>query len=649
MVKRLSTELLLLLVLLPGHLKAKPHVDKHCMRVSVKLFYKHVMATRPSVAKTMPRLQNIIRSPREQPIRAFLQAIYEHEALSNTSFLPSLIRVKSEPPTVLGLHHFSRSSLQDYAEFSKLGSVSPRLLLRRVIRSGIYLESHSLQPGEIILFVAFCSCAFYITRWEFVSGGRRKTIVVLRIEICSDQQRWKKDTGLPASARVLLFFSFVQRGKGQRIRPVLRGISLLASTSASSSFGVLSPPILCLISSLSVVRIWRKSYFPFAAFAPPLLLEGEQWLEDKRELCWISAIGREENREKVLDDSETEVLIPGLPYEIAEQCLVHLPFPCQTLARSVSRSWKRAFSNPNFIISKKSLSLSLPYLFVHVFHKSTGHARWQAFDPRSGGWFPLPPMPGARKFCSPGSLATAALQREGRLFVLGGARSDTQSPLQTLSCYHAATNAWSSAPPMRTPRAFFAAANVGGRIVAAGGDPGASAECYDPAQNRWCGVAGMRSGIPRYDAAAVGSRLYITEGWSWPFTFAPRGAVYDAESDRWEEMPAGLCEGWTGAAVVLAGRLFVIREHGDRRLKVYESKTDTWREVAGEGLPREVRRPYTVTAAEGWIYAAGSGADVSVGKVAEDGRGGWRVEWVVVKGPAEFAEFAPSNCEVLYA
>ncbi|XP_068648532.1 F-box protein AFR-like [Aristolochia californica] len=356
-----------------------------------------------------------------------------------------------------------------------------------------------------------------------------------------------------------------------------------------------------------------------------------------------------EEKVEVSDDSETEVLIPGLPDEIAEQCLVHLPFPSQTLARSVSRSWKKAFSNPNFLLSKKSLSLSLPYIFVHVSHKSTGYTRWQAFDPRSRSWFPLPPMPCSRKFSSPGSLASAALPREGRLFVLGGACTDNQSPLRTLVSYHAPTNSWSLASPMRTPRSFFAAAALGGKIIAAGGDPAASAECYDPAQNKWSPVSGMRAGIPRYDAATVGSKLYITEGWSWPFSFPPRGAVYDAEADRWEEMPGGLCDGWTGAGVVLGERLFVIREHGDRRLKVYEPKTDAWREVSGEGLPRQVRRPYTVTGAEGRIYAAGSGADVAVGRVAEDGRGGWKVEWDVVEGPAEFENFAPSNCEVLYA
>ncbi|XP_058113788.1 F-box protein AFR [Magnolia sinica] len=348
---------------------------------------------------------------------------------------------------------------------------------------------------------------------------------------------------------------------------------------------------------------------------------------------------------------KSQPLIPGLPNEIAELCLLHLPFPNQTLASSVSVSWNRAISNL-FLLSKKNLSVSLPFIFVFAFHKPTGKIQWQAFDPRSRRWFVLPPMPCAMPICPPG-FACATIPHQGALFVLGGMRSDTEKPLHSLVSYRASTNSWSVGPPMRTPRSFFAAGSIGGRIFAVGGSGVSenlvSVERYDPEQGSWAPAANMRSGLGRYDAAVVGNKMYVTEGWAWPFTFLPRGAVYDADADTWNEMDAGLREGWTGVSVVLEGRLFVISEHGDWKLKVYVPEDDTWRYVIGKGVPRELRKPFTVSGVEGRIYVVARGLDVAIGRVVEINGGDWTVDWEVVAGPTAFEDFAPSNSQVLYA
>ncbi|WOK95027.1 hypothetical protein Cni_G03732 [Canna indica] len=357
-----------------------------------------------------------------------------------------------------------------------------------------------------------------------------------------------------------------------------------------------------------------------------------------------------------------EPLIPGLPDEVAEQCLLHLPFPYQPLARSVSSAWNRALSSPSFLRSKAeaSAALSLPYLFVFAFDRATLRLQWQALDPRTRRWFVLPPMPlpteGDAPLCPP-AFACAALPCRGELYVLGGMRSDTQSPLQTLLAYRAATNSWYAAAPMPTARCFFAAGAIGGRIFAAGGgDGGISAvECYDPAADMWAPAAGMRRGMARYDAAVVGRRMYVTEGWTWPFDLSPRGGVYDADRDAWEEMRVGMREGWTGASAVVGGRLYVVSECGDGRVKAYDEGSDVWRAVAGGGVPAEVRRPYAVSGGGGGagevgreIYVVGSGLSVGVGTVVAS-EGGERVEWEVVKGPPAFADLAPCNALVLYA
>ncbi|OVA16322.1 F-box domain [Macleaya cordata] len=354
------------------------------------------------------------------------------------------------------------------------------------------------------------------------------------------------------------------------------------------------------------------------------------------------------------NQSNSKELIPGLPDEIAEHCLLHLPYPYQALVRSVSSSWNKAISDPSFSLSKKTLFLSLPYIFVFSFKKSTCNLQWQAFDPRCHRWFILPPMPCPKSVCPPG-FACASIPQNGELYVLGGMRSDTESPIQTLITYRTSTNKWTFSSPMSTARSFFAAGSIGGKIFAAGGsgvgldDTISTVERYDPENDTWAFVAKMRSGLARYDAAVVGNKMYVTEGWTWPFSFSPRGGVYDAEKDTWQEMSVGMREGWTGISVVLGERLFVISEHGDCRMKVYIPDDDTWQYVGGGGFPCEaLQRPFAVSGVEGSIYVVSCGLDLAIGRVFEDEKCGLSVEWEVVKGPKAFDGFVPSNSQVLY-
>ncbi|OWM77270.1 F-box protein AFR [Punica granatum] len=354
--------------------------------------------------------------------------------------------------------------------------------------------------------------------------------------------------------------------------------------------------------------------------------------------------------------SDSNPIIPGLPDDIAELCLLHVPYPYQALVRSVCSSWNRVIEDPNFLVSRKSLSLSLWYLFVCSFHKSTARIQWQALDPRSGSWFVLPPMP-AHKGASAPAFAFASAPRQGKLFVLGGSHKDTKSAMGTTVMYHASTNRWSLLAPMRNPRAFFTAGCVGGKIVAAGGcrpplcTTLSAVECYDMKTDTWSQAAAMRPGLVKYDSAVVGNRLYLTEGWTWPFTFTPRGLVYDPDKDTWQEMRAGMREGWTGIGVVLKDRLFVVSEHGDHRLKVYCPEGDTWKYVNGDRFPCEaLKKPFAVSGGDhGVIYVVASGLHVGVGRVFEMEDGEFSVTWEVAAAPKAFHDFSPCNAQLLYA
>lgn len=355
-------------------------------------------------------------------------------------------------------------------------------------------------------------------------------------------------------------------------------------------------------------------------------------------------------RHEKSDDKNSEPLIPGLPDEIAELCLLFLPYPYQALVSLVSSSWKRAVTEPAFLSSKRALSISLPYVFVLASHESSARIQWQSLDPRSGRWFVLPPMPCSRPVSPPG-FACASLPRQGKLFVLGGMRSDPDIPMQTTIVYRTSTNQWSPVSPMPTPRSVFVAGSIKEKIVAVGGNESiATAECYDPESDTWTAAATIDTGLAKYESAVVGNKMYVTEGWSWPCNFSPRGRVYDPDEDTWRGMSKGMREGWSGLSVVLDGRMFMISEYGDCPMKVYVPDDDTWRYVGGEKLPRDaMKRPFAVNGVEGRIYVVSCGLNVAVGRLFEGPKWEFKVEWNVVPAPEAFHGFSPLNCQVLYA
>ncbi|KAH9760115.1 F-box protein AFR [Citrus sinensis] len=303
-----------------------------------------------------------------------------------------------------------------------------------------------------------------------------------------------------------------------------------------------------------------------------------------------SSTSSSSSQETEISGRNTQPLIPGLPDEIGELCLLHVPYPYQALA------------------------------------------------------------------VCPQAFACTSLPRQGKLFVLGGMRSDTETPMQSTIMYRATTNQWRLASPMLTPRSFFASGNVNGKIMAVGGtganinETMTAVECYDPESDTWTTAAKLRMGLARYDSAVMGSKMYVTEGWTWPFMFSPRGGVYDINKDTWNLMSDGMKEGWTGISIVLEGKLFVISEHGDCPMKQYNPDDDTWRYVGGDKFPCEVmHRPFAVNGVEGKIYVVSSGLNVAIGRVYEEQNGGISAEWKVMTAPRAFKDLAPSSCQVVYA
>ncbi|KAJ0987381.1 hypothetical protein J5N97_005737 [Dioscorea zingiberensis] len=318
---------------------------------------------------------------------------------------------------------------------------------------------------------------------------------------------------------------------------------------------------------------------------------------------------------------ENPRLISCLPDEISLQILARLPRIYYLNAKLVSRSWKAAITNSEVFHLRKELGTAEEWLYI-LTKMEQDKLFWHAFDPRSGKWQRLPPMPnvvyeeepkrGLSGFWMWNVIGSSikigdvirgwlgrrdALDRlpfcgcaigavDGCLYVLGG--FSRASAMKCVWQYDPCTNCWQEVNSMSTGRAFCKTGLLNNKLYVVGGvnkirgglTPLCSAEVYDPQTGLWTQVANMpfskaqvlptaflaemlkpiATGMTSYRGKlCVPQSLY-----SWPFFVDVGGEVYDPDTGTWMEMPAGMGEGWparqagTKLSVVVDGELYAL-------------------------------------------------------------------------------------------
>jgi hypothetical protein len=356
-----------------------------------------------------------------------------------------------------------------------------------------------------------------------------------------------------------------------------------------------------------------------------------------------------------------ESLIPGLPDDVALNCLLRLPVQSHASCKAVCKRWHLLLgSKDRFFSRRKELGFKDPWLFVFAFHKYTEKIQWQVLDLTHFSWHTIPAMPCPCKVC-PRAFRCVSIPHEGTLFVCGGMVFDVECPLDLVLKYEMQKNRWTVMNQMITARSFFASGVIDGMIYAAGGNSSElfeldSAEAMDPVKGNWCPIASMGTNMASYDAAVLNGKLLVTEGWLWPFNFSPRGQVYDPRTNNWESMAAGLREGWTGSSVVVYGHLFVVSELERMKLKVYDTDTDSWETIEGPPLPEQICKPFAVNSCDCRIFVVGRNLHVAVGNISRLPQKGscnkkWTffVQWQIVNAPESLSDLTPSSSQVLFA
>ncbi|KAG6488571.1 F-box/kelch-repeat protein At1g80440-like [Zingiber officinale] len=372
-----------------------------------------------------------------------------------------------------------------------------------------------------------------------------------------------------------------------------------------------------------------------------------------------------------LMDSE---LIPGLPDEIARECLIRVPFHAFPALGSVCRHWQFELRSPlfhrlrhaaGFARSVVAVAQAEPPLARAASGPASKYAasgatyRLVLFDPCSGAWRHLPPIPslprGLPLFCQ-----IASVGRE--LVVLGGWDPETWAASGGVHVYDFAIGSWREGAPMPSPRRSFfacaASAELRTVFVAGGHDEEKnalrSAMTYDVVADAWTHMPDMAQ--ERDECRGVfmrGGGVFLVLG-GYPTEaqgcFSRSLEAFDVGAWRWGAVEDGKLEARVcprACAMGDDGHLYACQPEGDVTVAagLTQESGCAWRKVAE--VPEDVRMaPHLVAWDESLIVMGSDKHGGTHAVYVAETREGAKVAtpWRRVAVPDEYAGHVQASC-----
>ncbi|XP_049411789.1 F-box/kelch-repeat protein At1g80440-like [Solanum stenotomum] len=315
-------------------------------------------------------------------------------------------------------------------------------------------------------------------------------------------------------------------------------------------------------------------------------------------------------------------LIPGIPNEIALECLIRLPVDQFSKAASVCKKWNGEIMLPEFRRLRKVSGLTRTVLamvqsMVATVKKPEGDTvlfstqvyRLSVCDPENGSWYDLPPIPelidGLPRFCRIVGVGSD-------LVVIGGCDPDTWRVMDCVFVYNFISGSWRRGADMPgQQRSFFGCASDSDRmIVVAGGHDDEknamkSALSYDVVKDEWITLPDMVMERDECKVVFHKGKFHVIGGYpTWAQGhFENDAEVFDTATWQWRlednflsvinTSPHSCIEGDDG-------RLYMCRG-GDVAVK----EDPTWQKLAG--LPAGITSVAYLTACQGKLILVGRG------------------------------------------
>ncbi|XP_077252933.1 F-box/kelch-repeat protein SKIP20-like [Tasmannia lanceolata] len=263
----------------------------------------------------------------------------------------------------------------------------------------------------------------------------------------------------------------------------------------------------------------------------------------------------------LVEEQQFQNLIPGLPDEIALDCLIRVPYRFHSHMKSVCHRWNHLLSHPCFYNQRKIANKGEDFVCLvqalvaapepsddepkrtHLYNKTpsavygltiynTSNDTWQRM-----AHTPLLPT-GIPMF-------SHCVSVPGKLVLVGGWEPATLDSVADVYVYDfIRAGGWRRGAPMSTPRSFFACAAVGSTVYVAGGHDNQknalrSAEIYDPDSNTWQAIAPMAEGRDECQGITCGEgRFWVLSGYDTESQgrFDSAAECYDPVSREWTKI-----------------------------------------------------------------------------------------------------------------
>nr|GLL49418.1 F-box/kelch-repeat protein At1g15670-like [Ipomoea trifida] len=193
-------------------------------------------------------------------------------------------------------------------------------------------------------------------------------------------------------------------------------------------------------------------------------------------------------------------LIPGLPNDVALECLIRISFDQFPKAASVCRAWNDVIKQPEFFRRRKASGLTQPFIAMAESKEGLSRNRpvyrLTLFEPVKGRCYHVPPIPEMEEMGEGLPIFCRVVGIGAELAVIGGQWGKGRF-VNSVFIYNFLSRRWRRGADMPgQERLFFgcAASEEEGTVVVAGGvdwENSKSTLAYDVARDRWTWLPDM--------------------------------------------------------------------------------------------------------------------------------------------------------------
>ncbi|XP_071719746.1 F-box/kelch-repeat protein At2g44130-like [Rutidosis leptorrhynchoides] len=257
------------------------------------------------------------------------------------------------------------------------------------------------------------------------------------------------------------------------------------------------------------------------------------------------------------NDLNLTELIPGLPDEIALECLTRLHYSVFDIASRVCQRWRNLLQNREFYYHRKKtgftrkfacLVQSLPAQNITnseteaISSKPEKQLKYglSGYDPITRIWEQIDSVP---KFVTGLPLFCQVTSTEGKLIIMGGWNPTSWEPLRDVFVYEFSTRRWTQRVDMPSTRSFFSTGAFNGKVYVAGGHDDnknalKSAWVYDVISDEWTELSPMSEERDECEGMIIGSEFWVVSGYETDSQgmFKNSAEVFDIAAGTWRRV-----------------------------------------------------------------------------------------------------------------